>query len=213
MHQKKLVNSWHRYKNISPTTPYQGFVLLSVLVFLQIFACISCFCLSQTSQSLKINQHKQMADKNYISTMHILKHIESQVSCVSCFISVIGNYDLRHKPLSWWKENACGGQFADVQFYYVVEMLEQNECTIIDNKHDLKNYPIHDHSNDKKSNNQEFIAEYYRITLFVLPFNLKSAKRLMQSIYTMPSQYISTCPSNEKHTVTFGRQTLRELVA
>src|SRR5579871_5487006 len=111
----------------------RGFILLIVLVFLQIFALMGLYALTQASLSMKRNNtlwerlvNLRLADK-------ILKEIETNdvVESNNCNIPMTPSSELAVKPEWWWQFNTCRDNLRDIRYYYAVESMGSDACATI----------------------------------------------------------------------------------
>lgn len=166
---------------------HQGYILLFVLLFLQVFSALSLYMLSTLTSSIKITRHRQQKQQDLLITKKILEKLESDLPLLSpaCFVEI--------SPVTWtdrsksgWQQAACFDVYQDYPYAYVVEFLDANDCAFTDG-------------------NLILTAAYYRITV-----KLQASSRLLQSIVIYPKKSSSTC-KGEKHQVVSGRQMWREL--
>ena len=174
----------------------KGFVLFTVLIFLQLFSLISLQGITAISMNIKScrdlwqrNRHRQ--EINHL--LHRLEfHLLSEKERVACLISTTLPEELAQKPISWWQQFSCSGIFLEKRYYYVVEALGKDSCAAI-----------------KYDTNHIVIAEYYRITLLFLQGQANDQVALFQSTVAKAGDEIASCyPS---HAVKPGRQMLREI--
>jgi hypothetical protein len=134
----------------------QGYVLLAVLVFLQIFSLLGLFALTQANLVLKTNASHWLATGYRQTTISVLAEVEARVmrDPSACVMPLTAAADVAVKSESWWQQNACMISAQGAIYRYVVESLGQDLCGVFE-------------SND----NRLMHAENYRITLFALPQN------------------------------------------
>jgi len=97
---------------------------------------------------------------------------------------------LKHKSLQWWQINTCHANVNDIQYYFVVEELGEDECSIMDLR--------------------KTTAQYYRITLSAKSNELNGSRYILQSTIAQPSSSIANCRI-QPHLVKQGRQSFREI--
>lgn len=162
-----------------------GYILLTVLVFLQICSMASLAGLLHTAKVLRQNNHLWQNQLLSLQAHTILQHLENQIeSKLHCMINTTPAVKLANHTVEWWKANACSDEAAEFHYYYVIETLGVDPCAIIDSR----------------------IAAYYRITLFILSDKLRY---LLQSTIALPAKAIHSCEKNSHH-VAQGRQMWRE---
>lgn len=174
----------------------QGYVLLFVLVFLQLFSCLGLYELMSAASLLKENDHWRAHEFMLYHAKLSLRQIEHDIldGYSTCTIASIPAADMARQSINWWKGHACVREADEMVLYYVVEKLGDDECAIIENK----------------TNNQTIIASYYRITLLAAYFAFGYAKVILQSTLAIPAVDHLSCAGN-LHTVVVGRQMMREL--
>lgn len=125
----------------------------------------------------------------------VLRTVESslQDSLPSCLVPVMPSADIARKPEDWWRRQACPYLENGVQYYYAVEALGKDECSVI-----------------KLSKNQALIADYYRVTLYRLPEDDRGVKILLQSTMVKAVDDNTSC-HDMLHEVRPGRQMLRQI--
>lgn len=174
-----------------------GFVLFTVLIFMQLFSLMSIYGLTTAAIALKINQHRWLRDQYSSAANQILHDLENNLLRDEsiCMIPVLSAAWIAKQSLVWWQQHACSGNFGEMRYYYAVEWLGKNDCGVI----------------SKIDNNQWLTANYYRITLFLLPNRFPGSKLILQSTIAKPSANIPSCPG-KTYSVIIGRQMRRELL-
>jgi len=173
-----------------------GFVLITVLVFIQIFSIISLYSLIYAFDSLKRNNHQWTGDINRLTSHMLLQQLETRIATdqTACVIAVTPAPQLAQKPISWWQQHACSDNVRGIRYYYAIEFLGDDPCGVI----------------KENAINQSLIAKFYRITLYLLPDKLKGAKYIIQSSIVLPGVQTSVC-EGKLHTIYPGRQMWREI--
>jgi len=168
-----------------------GFILIVVLLFLQAFSLLSLSSLANSNMMLKMVRQR-VQKENMASTMEShLKRIEQQllVNQVSTCIKTQTFYtSLLHADFAWWQNHACGDHQQPFQFFYVIETVGQEACTVTD---------------------QSGVADYYRITLVSFLKNTTERSGFMQTLVVKNSQALEPCYATLHH-VSVGRQWWRE---
>lgn len=179
-----------------PRLSSSGFVLVTVLLFLQVFSLISLYGLMYASTTMKRNDHLWYGYNDRLKSNQFLQKLESGVVLdpAACNIPVTPSPVLARKPISWWQLHTCSANADGIRYYYAVESLGDDPCGVT----------------EKGNRNQWLIANYYRITLFMLPDKLKGAKYLLQSTIALSGVQALACEGN-LHRVKPGRQTWREI--
>jgi len=172
-----------------------GFVLMTVLIFMQLFSLISLYSVTTASVIMKSNDHLWQGMKLRQNSQAILQRLSSHVMANNniCFIPLTPASDLAKKTLTWWQLMGCRDNVNGIRYYYVMESLGEDPCAIMQNN----------------SINQPVIAHYYRITLCIIPES-KPYCYLLQGTTALPRAATLTC-QQKSHTVTKGLQSRREL--
>lgn len=166
-----------------------GFALITLLIFLQVFALLSLFGMQMTRIQTKESQSVWHRHSAQMASEHGLRTAEAklQTNLPWCIIPIQSTAELKKRPLDWWQSSTCTGNFQSLQYYYVVEMLGEDPCAFL-----------------KKS---QFIANYFRVTLFSKRDNVEI---FLQSTVVTPKERRSQICDKENHSVTVGRQMLRQ---
>jgi Tfp pilus assembly protein PilX len=167
-------------------TSQQGFILLIVLLFMQICALLG---LDAMEFSWINNRLSRLAWDRYRMTMavnEIVQNVEQNVLSFpqNCVISVLPVNEIIKKPLSWWNQQSCAGNFHSIQYYYVLESLGVNSCAHI--------------------RQSSAVADYYRLT-FLAKDEAGSAEMIVQSTLVKVAKISEPC-KNKVHQVDAGRQ-------
>jgi hypothetical protein len=171
-------------------TKHQGFALFSVLIFLEIFAVLTVFCLHSVSWEIKLTQARFEKSKMSQAARTILQSVEFLTENSSCVISFTSAFQLSLQPLSWWESHSCAGNFNLFQYYYIVEPLQEDACALL--------------SSGKP-------AQYSRVTLLTVLKADPSIKMILQSSVITAGSEPAHCES-ALHNVNLGRQNLREII-
>jgi len=174
----------------------QGFVFLTVLVFLQLLSFLGLSALMSTTLLTRSYTHDWQHTETRMRADQLMKQIEDNINTVStfCIISTIAPVELAQKTLSWWRTHACDGNFYQIRYYYVVEALGIDPCGWMSQAND----------------NHKLVAQFYRLTLFVLPSNKGDAIMRLQSTIATMMDAMETC-YGYSHPVMRGRQMWREI--
>ena len=68
---------------------------------------------------MHIWQHRFQIEKGMND---ILAEIRHEIHSSKCLVQQTELEPLKWKPLSWWQDQACIGQFESIQFYYVISL-------------------------------------------------------------------------------------------
>jgi hypothetical protein len=174
-----------------------GFILFSVLLFLQIFTLSGLYGVMLASSLSRRGYYQWHTQVTHYQAQQVMQQIEIylQSHVPLCIISPISASLLASYKNEWWKEFSCHGNFAVTQYYYVVEILGKDPCSSIYKQEAL----------------QSLIAEYYRISLLFLPDANTFAKNLLQSVIVKANDEPLIC-AGERHFTALGRQMQRELI-
>jgi len=164
----------------------KGFVLLTVLLFMQILALLALHVLEQALLANKMSQAHYQHYLLFSEAEAVLKIAEAHAP--ACEIAITNSQQLIKFPLVFWRSLSCSGIFSNFQYYYVTESLGEDPCA------DLSY--------------QNMTANYFRVTLLAILNN--NAKILLQSVIVKPTIVTKICHGNH-HLVIAGRQTWRIL--
>ncbi len=171
----------------------EGFVLLIVLVFIQIFSLLGLSAMNNVFLLLKTSNTLDIHSSYFHQSTVVLTIIESMVvhQIPDCVIPVTEPDVLIAKSLNWWQSYACSDTFSSLIYYYVVEPLAVDPCANIE------------HAGSS-------FADYYRITLFLFS-RTGGARIFLQSSLVRPDTTSKGRCNGQKHVVRIGRQSWREL--
>ena len=161
-----------------------GFVLLLVLIFLQIFTLMSLSSLRQILMHVKLLGAIWQRQELTINAENLLSDIENQLknSKPICIIRPISTTKIIQAPAQWWAAKSCVGNFKTFKYYYVIEFLGHDPCSFI----------LSNNKRDTKKN-----AYFYRISLLMkrgYTNNISHAPRvIMQSIFLKGGELTETC--------------------
>ena len=177
----------------------QGFALIIVLVFLEIFALLSLYALESRVLNHKIATqfwHKHLAQ---ITADSLLVSLERDLikNSIICDMHIISNTHLLSKSLDWWRKVSCTGNLTKFQYYYAIESLPTNGCSYIEQDQD---------GSTKKVN-----VDYKRLSLLLVNKKNIKEKVLLQSVLAVPNTRVRICTANA-HRVMLGRQSWLELI-
>lgn len=163
----------------------RGFILLTVLIFLQILSLSSLYSLMHITSVTKKNTQQWQSQNTQWRAYQIIKKLEMRVAASSqiSIIPVMAAVDISHQSLSWWELNTCSDNLGEIRYYYAVELLGSDMCGRINN---------------------QFAATYMRITL-----NIPN-QSLLQSTIAVSGAETPAC-QGKPHLVYLGRQMVRVL--
>lgn len=173
---------------------YEGFALISVLLFLQIFSLLSLFSLNSAALSLKGARHAWQGDKMRLLSNQILDEIEVSVmqQLPACVTQRMPDTQLASQPRNWWLKHACHAEGEGMHYHYVIESLGQDPCAVLTNKKE--------------------IADYFRLTFVGYSSSFSGTKIILQSSIIRPKLSKVVC-TDELHPVKIGEQMRRQLVS
>ena len=168
-----------------------GIILITVLIFFQLFAILSLYALNVSLLAKKTSRRQWQHYELMNAAESLLKEAEARllIRASACLISEIKPEELIDRPLEWWKSVSCAGNFRAFQYYYVVEFLGEETCADIES---LKT-----------------TADYFRITLLVTSVPL-DRKIILQSTVVTSDPDPHQCNGIHRE-VDIGRQSWREL--
>jgi len=162
----------------------RGFVLLTVLLFIQIYALIGMSALLAV-----LLEQKLIADQK--SRRLLLNEAELRLSRLAASIASLSEFcritpqpesRFRSRPLSWWAASSCTESAAGYRSYYVVENLASDPC-----------------------------AQFYRLTLLLTHAPEADQKVLLQATIALPAPESEHCDA-QPHSVNWGPQSWHELI-
>lgn len=171
----------------------RGYVLLTTLVFLQLFTLLGLYALSAVAMRYRFIGEQFQHQLQLAAAERELTKLEKNVP-LKCFIPVVPASILAAKSQSWWRSAGCASSDAAFSYNYVIEKLMPNERAVVVNS----------------DNNQCDKPYYYRITLAVIPHAPSCEKVVVQSTVVTKSEDIVPCDAANE-TVYTGRQMWRHL--
>lgn len=168
------------------TQASDGFILLTVLIFVQLFSLIameSIAWLIEDKRSIKLLARQRNLQ---LKTLSLISQMNSPVTA-ACSGGHYAAGSLPRKPLSWWQDHACRGVTNGGEYYYFQEPLELNVCNA-----------------ENKS------VRYDRNTLLYLPGKDFYSAMLYQSMITSINDTNIPCQGEPKM-IPLGLQHLRQL--
>lgn len=170
----------------------KGFIILIVLIFMQVFILLNWYAIESVLLLNKLSRNivGQARQDDYAKKILLQIELSLISSIPNCVIPTIEESQLTAKPLSFWEAKSCSGIFNALKYYYVVELLSNDSCALVDQAKNLT-------------------ATYFRITL-LLDSNNHDARIFSQSTFIRPNASLNFC-KGVKHYVQLGRQSWREL--
>ncbi len=173
-----------------------GFVLFTVLIFLQLFVLLSFYSLQQIALTFKMHDVQWTRAQEMHVANRVLRKLEQQLlnNELNCQRPYMASTTLSQQPLSWWQQMTCQGNESGMIYYYFVEFIAHDACAMMSEV----NQP------------QLLIAAYYRITLRMVSAKRQQSNLILQSTVSKPVVTSSSCNATMHH-VSAGRQMWREL--
>lgn len=174
-----------------------GFVLMAALIFLQMLSLLGLLGLMMARLQLKSTYHRWTNVHHQRLSIKILDQIQDQVeeSLSHCGVAVMPSETLAAMKKHWWMQQGCSGEKEGVSYYYVIESLGEDPCSVLLDKNRHAPVPV----------------IFYRLSLFVNFTKERDAKIILQSTIARPAVSSSSC-DEVAHTVKQGLQMRRQLV-
>tara|TARA_R110000868_G_scaffold177378_6_gene415790 strand:- start:44 stop:556 length:513 start_codon:yes stop_codon:yes gene_type:complete len=163
-----------------------GTILLIVLVYLQLFSLLAMQGLASLGYDRKMAKLQMAQFMHHEDALTVLTVLDRERKVCPGPYSASA---LIYKPLSWWQEHACYGQFKGQPYYYLHEVLDVDRCVSISG-----------------SATPNRAALYYRTTLYYAA----DVSALVQDTFVTQSQLSPACDHPVKN-ISAGRQSLRWL--
>ncbi len=128
---------------------HNGFVLLIVLVYLQLIALLNIANIKQLTMLKKQIKHQHLQSILQAEASVILNNIVDK-GAVTCQRQLHPVRFLQMQPLSWWQSYGCMGESISGHYYYFINDMGVDDCTVIENRI-----------------NQSMSAHYYRVTMML----------------------------------------------
>src|SRR3990167_4674200 len=170
----------------------RGFVLLTMLVYLQIFSLLAVQAMASMVFHQKMLHRRLVADNGRLSVLSVLARIDSTHE-PSCTVTVKPPAYLSTRGINWWRRHACLISAEEFDYFYVRESLGTDDCGVITNQ-----------------SNQDVMPIYYRNTLLQVSKVTQPQRLLVQDTIVLPGSTPPSCSGNLKQ-VKPGRQMLRWL--
>jgi len=169
-----------------------GFVLLTVLLLIQMYALLGMGALEQVFLEQKLLSAQKHRNRLLFAAESHLRALASSLAEHSalCLISALPAVQLKARPSAWWSTTGCSEKNAFYQVYYVVESLGTDPCAVL---------PAHTGA-----------ASYERLTLFLTPVSDESQKVILQTTVVRAGKTDEHCDT-QLHSVDLGPQSWHEL--
>jgi hypothetical protein len=119
----------------------QGFVLIIVLLFMQIFAMLSVCIIENHTLAMKMARSYQQKKHIFAVAEKFLASIGNMMAMnVDCEVPVMDLSLLLNQPMDWWVKFGCQDHEEKLQIYYVYEVLQENILRVTVQVFDLQNH-------------------------------------------------------------------------
>jgi len=171
-----------------------GFVLLSVLIFLQIMTAFAIGALLMNKRHIKLLAEEIQQKKDMNQAKSKLIQIEKKLFSdgAKCLIKPVSTISLMTASPDWWELHGCREDNENLSLFYIVEHEGEDPCAIL----------------DKNNDNQYLVGNYYRITLLALSKD-RPARMMLQSVAVLPVKASVSCDQKVRK-IQAGRQQYQE---
>lgn len=170
-----------------------GWILILTLLFLNLLVSLGFLGFELERTKLKLIHRAFLFDQLRSNGEQLLKKLENPFNIQNrrCMIPKMGADEWSQKNRVWWKANTCAGIFENLQYYYAIEFLTQDDCAYA---------------------NLFDAIQYYRVNLFAASTQDEWFKIRLQSTFAVGVKQKSTVCHHPKREVQIGQQTLREIL-
>lgn len=165
----------------------QGLVLIVVLFMLEVFALLGLYAIKSNSWEMRMAREYWQKQQMLLMAERALSDAEKNVLTARCRIPITSASVLVRQPFAWW-HTACTGESVAFEYYYVFEVMGLDACIEVG----------------------DGVADYYRLSLLVVPKGDVRAKLLLQS--TVATRGVGGECEGNKHIGKLGRQSWRILL-
>lgn len=170
----------------------QGYVLLMMLVYMQIFSLLAMQVTADIIYQKKAAMHRHSIYQLRRQAIRVLSDID-RMTDTSCNINKMSPARLAMQDIRWWRRRGCYLNRREIEYFYVREVLGDDDCaTII------------------TPNKQQFTVRYYRNTLLQVVALTPESTVLLQDTIAVAGPVPPVCSLKLKQ-VKSGRQMLRWL--
>lgn len=174
----------------------QGFILLIVLMIMQLLSSLGLAELLIISHHLRLHRERWRDMQDQLQVESFFQTIEMTLfsdQTVLCIVPTMDSSTLTAQSDEWWMMHACHDAIKPQRGQYVIEVLEEDPCELIDSAVD----------------SSPMIAQYHRVTL-MLASNEVGITNYFQAIIAKPIFSHAMC-TGEIHRVIPGRKMMRIL--
>jgi len=155
----------------------KGLILISVLIFINLIVLLVTigFTISELQLRMSNNQlqHARVMQAAQFGLKTALQQMQQNPP--HCQIDIHSTHDLSIKSASWWHSaQICHGKFGQLNYYYVVEPLQINNCLYFDGGSAVK---------------------YWRITVRAEQAAKNRAAAILQETIALPTKQTQVCPT------------------
>lgn len=170
----------------------QGYVLLMMLVYLQIFSLLAMQVAADVVYQKKSSMHRLSIYQLRRDALRVLVDVDHMAGS-SCEINKMSASELAVRDIHWWRSRGCYIRRGEMEYFYVREALGIDHCGVIISE-----------------NKQQLAVQYHRNTLLQVSTLTPGVTVLLQDSVASAGSVQPVCSINLKH-VKSGRQMLRWL--
>lgn len=159
----------------------RGFILLTMLMFIQIYFLLGLTAIEKVLHSEKLNGHKNSRRIAKNEGLLLMRQLEATFNdqLPACFLSSLSLENVRRYEPDSWAAYACSGNIKDFHYDYMIEKLGSDHCALIEN-------------------HEGRVAVYYRLILRLKPVKHKESDTLLQGIYVKAEKSNESCSDKQK---------------
>lgn len=154
-----------------------GLILISVLIFINLIILLVMIGFIFSELQLRMSNNQLQRGRVMQVAQFGLKaaRLQMQQHPLNCQIAILSTHDLSIKSASWWHSaQTCHGKFNQLNYYYVVEPLQVNNCLYFDGSSAVK---------------------YWRITVRAEQAAGNKAAAILQETVALPAKQTQACPT------------------
>lgn len=170
----------------------QGYVLLMMLVYMQIFSLLAMQLTADIIYEKKSAIHRNSTYQLRHQALRVLSDID-RMTDTSCTINKMSPVRLTMQDIRWWRRRGCYLNRGEIEYFYVREVLGVDDCAVI-----------------TTVNKQQVTVKYYRNTLLQVVALTPEITLLLQDAVAVAGPVPPVCSFTLKQ-VKSGRQMLRWL--
>lgn len=169
-----------------------GLILISVLIFISLIILLVMIGFTCSELQLRMCDNQLQLKQVMQAAQFGLKAacLQMQRRPPNCQIVLLSTHDLSIKSAAWWHSaQTCHGKFDQLNYYYVIEPLQINNCLYI---------------------NGSSAVKYWRITVRAEQALGNRLAAILQETIALPANETGTCPTT-KYKLTSHEQSWRQL--